>query len=383
MSLASMQGGALDAPAPIGFAEKIWRINWGLAVVLTAIAAIGVLALYSAAGGRFDPWASRHAMRYAAAFGVMLTVALVPPRVWLALAWPIYIIAILLLVAVDVVGKIGMGAQRWLVLGPIQIQPSEIAKVAVILVLARYYHGLRKEEAAKFLYVIPPLLVILVPVGLVMVQPDLGTAMMVLMGGGALLFVAGVRLWMFLVAGVGGLACLPIAWSFMHEYQRKRVLTFLDPDRDPLGAGYHITQSKIAIGSGGLFGKGWLQGTQSALNFLPEKQTDFIFTTFVEEWGLVGALVLLGLFALVLVWGFSIALRSQHHFGRLVALGVTAMMFLYVFINTAMVMGVLPVVGVPLPLVSNGGTAMVSVMFACGLLIGVNVYRDAQLPRTR
>jgi rod shape determining protein RodA len=378
-----MQGGALDAPAPIGFAEKIWRINWGLAVVLTAIAAIGVLALYSAAGGRFDPWASRHAMRYAAAFGVMLTVALVPPRVWLALAWPIYIIAILLLVAVDVVGKIGMGAQRWLVLGPIQIQPSEIAKVAVILVLARYYHGLRKEEAAKFLYVIPPLLVILVPVGLVMVQPDLGTAMMVLMGGGALLFVAGVRLWMFLVAGVGGLACLPIAWSFMHEYQRKRVLTFLDPDRDPLGAGYHITQSKIAIGSGGLFGKGWLQGTQSALNFLPEKQTDFIFTTFVEEWGLVGALVLLGLFALVLVWGFSIALRSQHHFGRLVALGVTAMMFLYVFINTAMVMGVLPVVGVPLPLVSNGGTAMVSVMFACGLLIGVNVYRDAQLPRTR
>ena len=169
----------------------------------------------------------------------------------------------------------------------------------------------------------------------------------------------------------------------MHEYQRKRVLTFLDPDRDPLGAGYHITQSKIAIGSGGLFGKGFLKGTQSALNFLPEKQTDFIFTTFVEEWGMLGALVLLGLFALVLIWGFSIALRSQHHFGRLVALGVTAMMFLYVFINTAMVMGLLPVVGVPLPLVSNGGTAMVSVMFACGLLIGVNVYRDAQLPRKR
>ncbi|MGD9879781.1 MAG: rod shape-determining protein RodA [Reyranella sp.] len=383
MSLASMQGGALDAPAPIGFTEKIWRINWGLVLVLTAIAGIGVLALYSAAGGRFDPWASRHAMRYVGAFGVMLVTALVPPRVWLALAWPIYVIALLLLVAVDVVGKTGMGAQRWLVLGPIQIQPSEIAKVAVILVLARYYHGLRKEEAARLLYVIPPLLVILMPVALVMVQPDLGTAMMVLMGGAALLFVAGVRLWMFLVAGVGAVACLPIAWSLMHEYQRRRVLTFLDPDRDPLGAGYHITQSKIAIGSGGLFGKGFGKGTQSALNFLPEKQTDFIFTTFVEEWGLVGALVLLGLFALVLIWGFSIALRCQHHFGRLVALGVTAMMFLYVFINTAMVMGLLPVVGVPLPLVSNGGTAMVSVMFACGLLIGVNVYRDAQLPRTR
>ena len=369
----------IGAPSPVAFSEKIWRLNWGLILVLTAIAGIGVVALYSAAGGRFDPWAARHAIRYGMAFGLLLVVALIHPRVWLALAWPIYIVALLLLVAVDLIGKIGMGAQRWLVLGPMQIQPSEIAKVAVILVLARYYHGLSREQAARFLYTLPPLLVILAPVALVMVQPDLGTAMMVLLGGAALLFVAGVRLWMFLAAIVGSVACLPIAWSVMHEYQRKRVLTFLDPDRDPLGAGYHITQSKIAIGSGGLFGKGWLKGTQSSLNFLPEKQTDFIFTTFVEEWGMIGALALLALFGLVLVWGFSIALRSQHHFGRLVALGVTAMMFLYVFINTAMVMGLLPVVGVPLPLVSNGGTAMVSVMFACGLLIGVNVYRDAQL----
>lgn len=378
-----MSSTALDAPAPVGFAERIWRINWGLALVLTAIAGVGVLALYSAAGGRFEPWASRHAVRYGAAFTLMLTVALIHPKVWLAMAWPIYIVSLAMLVAVDLIGKIGMGAQRWLVIGPLQIQPSEIAKVAVILVLARYYHGLRKEQASQFLYTLPPILVILVPVALVMVQPDLGTAMMVLMAGGALLFVAGVRLWMFLVAAAGAVACLPIAWSFMHEYQRKRVLTFLDPDSDPLGAGYHITQSKIAIGSGGLFGKGFLKGTQSSLNFLPEKQTDFIFTTFVEEWGMVGAFALLALFALVLVWGFSIAFRSQHHFGRLLALGVTVMMFLYVFINSAMVMGLLPVVGVPLPLVSNGGTAMVSVMFACGLLIGVNVYRDAQLPRTR
>ena len=374
---------ALDAPAPVSFTERIWRINWGLALVLTAIAGVGVLALYSAAGGRFEPWASRHAVRYGAAFVLMLTVALIHPKVWLALAWPIYIVSLLLLVAVDVVGKIGMGAQRWLVIGPLQIQPSEIAKVALIMVLARYYHGLRREQASQFLYTLPPLLIIRAPVALVMVQPDLGTAMMVLMGGGALLFVAGVRLWMFLVAGVSAIACLPIAWSLMHEYQRKRVLTFLDPDRDPLGAGYHITQSKIAIGSGGLFGKGFLKGTQSLLNFLPEKQTDFIFTTFVEEWGMVGAFGLLALFALVLVWGYSIALRCQHHFGRLLALGVTAMMFLYVFINAAMVMGLLPVVGVPLPLVSNGGTALVTVMFACGLLIGVNVYRDAQLPWKR
>lgn len=372
---------ALGTPAPPSFAERIWRINWGLVLVLTAIAGIGVLALYSAGGGRLDPWAARHAVRYGAALGLLLITALIHPKVWLALAWPIYIVAMLLLIAVDVMGKTGMGAQRWLVVGPLQIQPSEIAKVAVILVIARYYHGLTREQAGRFLYVFPPLFAILAPVALVMVQPDLGTAMMVLLGGAALLFVAGVRLWMFLGALVGAVACMPVAWSLMHEYQRKRVLTFLEPERDPLGAGYHITQSKIAIGSGGLFGKGFLQGTQSSLNFLPEKQTDFIFTTFVEEWGMIGALVLLSLFALVLVWGFSIALRSQHHFGRMVALGVTAMMFLYVFINTAMVMGLLPVVGVPLPLVSNGGTAMVSVMFACGLLIGVNVYRDAQLPR--
>jgi rod shape determining protein RodA len=380
MTLSSL---GLSTPAPVSFGEKIWRINWGLLLVLTAIAGVGVVALYSAAGGRFDPWAGKHAMRYGVALGLCLIVALINPKIWLALAWPIYIVSMVLLVAVDVIGKIGMGAQRWLVLGPIQIQPSEIAKVAVILVLARYYHGLTREKAEKFVYTLPPLLIIMAPVALVMVQPDLGTAMMVLLGGAALLFVAGVRIWMFLGAAVTAVGCLPFAWSFMHEYQRKRVLTFLDPDRDPLGAGYHITQSKIAIGSGGLFGKGFLHGTQSSLNFLPEKQTDFIFTTFVEEWGMIGALVLLSLFVLVLLWGFSIALRSQHHFGRLVALGVTSMMFLYVFINTSMVMGLLPVVGVPLPLVSNGGTAMVSVMFACGLLIGVNVHRDAQLPLVR
>jgi rod shape determining protein RodA len=370
----------VGGPAPVGFGEKIWRINWGLVLILTAIAGIGVVALYSAAGCRLEPWATRHAIRYGVALMLMLVVAMVHPKVWLWLAWPLYGLSLLLLVAVDIAGKTGLGAQRWLAVGPLQIQPSEIAKVAVILVLARWYQGLSREQAARFLFVLPPLAVVLVPVVLVMAQPDLGTALMVMLGGAAFLFVAGVRLWMFLVAGLGAISCLPLAWTFMHEYQRRRVLTFLDPDRDPLGAGYHITQSKIAIGSGGLLGKGLCHGTQASLNFLPEKQTDFIFTTFVEEWGLAGACALLALFALVLVWGFSIALRSQHHFGRLLALGVTAMLFLYVFINTAMVMGLLPVVGVPLPLVSNGGTAMVSVMFACGLLIGVNVYRDAALP---
>ena len=363
--------------------EKLVQVNWGLILLIAGVACIGFAMQYSAAGGSADPWADRQMARFGVGLVLLLAVALIDLRAWFRFAYGFYVVALLLLVAVEVAGRIGMGAQRWLVLGPMQIQPSEITKVAVILVLARYFHGLTREQAARFLYAVPPLAVILLPVGLVMVQPDLGTAMMLLLGGTAMLFVAGVRLWMFLAAAIAAVGCLPVAWSFMHDYQRKRVLTFLDPDRDPLGAGYHITQSKIAIGSGGLFGKGWLQGTQSSLNFLPEKQTDFIFTTFVEEWGMVGALVLLALFTLILVWGFSIALRSQHHFGRLVALGVTAMMFLYVFINTAMVMGLLPVVGVPLPLVSNGGTAMVSVMFACGLLIGVNVYRDAQLPIAR
>jgi rod shape determining protein RodA len=282
---------------------------------------------------------------------------------------------------VAAIGHIGMGAQRWLDLKLFRFQPSELMKLAVPMMCAWYLHERPLPPSWPSLAVLAGL--ILVPVGLTAVQPDLGTAALIAAAGALVIILAGLRLRvmaaMLVLGALGGWA----GWGFMHDYQRKRVLTFLDPDRDPLGAGYHITQSKIAIGSGGLFGKGFLQGTQSSLNFLPEKQTDFIFTTFVEEWGMVGALVLLALFTLVLVWGFSIALRSQHHFGRLVALGVTAMMFLYVFINIAMVIGLLPVVGVPLPLVSNGGTAMVSVMFACGLLIGVNVYRDAQLPIAR
>src|SRR5882672_12039965 len=377
MSLASSPNAvvALNAPGQVGFAEKIWRINWGLALVLTAIAGIGVLALYSAAGGRFDPWAARHAVRYGAAFGLMLLVALTHPKVWLALAWPIYVIALVLLVAVDVVGKIGMGAQRWLVVGPMQIQPSEIAKVAVILVLARYYHGLSKEQAARFLYVLPPLAVILAPVALVMVQPDLGTAMMVLLGGSAILFVAGVRLWMFLGALIAAVGCLPLAWSFMHEYQRKRVLTFLDPDRDPLGAGYHITQSKIAIGSGGLFGKGWMQGTQAKLDFLPESHTDFIFAVYSEEMGLMGVLLLLALYLAIVGRGLVIALRGQDTFQRLLAGSLALTFFIYVFINCGMVIGLVPVVGVPLPLVSYGGTSAVTLLAGFGILMSVQTHR--------
>jgi rod shape determining protein RodA len=278
-------------------------------------------------------------------------------------------------------GAIGMGAQRWIDLGLIQLQPSELMKVALMLALARYFHGLTIEEIGRPLRLIVPALFILMPAVLVLKQPDLGTALMLLMCGGAMFFLAGVRLWKFalVVAAAGG--ALPLVWGHMRDYQKNRIYTFLDPENDPLGSGYHILQSKIALGSGGLFGKGFLLGTQSHLNFLPEKQTDFIFTMLAEELGLVGGLILLGLYTLVFVYGFAIALRSRTHFGRLLGLGITINFFLYVFINTAMVMGLIPVVGVPLPLISYGGTAMLTVMFGFGLLMSVYIHRDVRVSR--
>ena len=361
--------------------DKIWRIRWGVVLLLILIGAVGTLALYSAGGMKPEPWAAKHAIRFSVALLMALAVALIDIRVWMRLAYPFYIVSVLMLVAVDLIGKGAMGAQRWLDFKVIQIQPSELMKIALVMALARYYHHLSREQVERIVYVVPPLLAILVPVALVMVQPDLGTAMVLLFAGTAVMFVAGVRLWKFMLAGLLSVASLPIAWSMMRDYQRGRVLTFLDPDRDPLGAGYHITQSKIAIGSGGLFGKGFGQGTQSALNFLPEKHTDFIFTMWTEETGLLGGALLLGLFALLLAYGFVIARSCRNHFGRVLAMGVTINVFLYVFINIAMVMGLIPVVGVPLPLVSYGGTAMLTVLFACGLLLGVSIHRDLLIPR--
>jgi rod shape determining protein RodA len=371
----------LAAPARLSFADKLRRLDWRLVLVLIGVAGVGTAALWSAGGMKPDPWAARHAMRFAVGLGLMLVVALVDLRIWMRLAYPAYVVSIVLLVAVDVMGKGAMGAQRWLDLGVIQIQPSELMKIAAILALARYFHGLSREQVGRIVYVIPPVLAIILPVGLVMVQPDLGTALVLLCTGAAVMFVAGVKLWKFALAATLGAACLPVAWRFMHEYQRNRVRIFLDPDLDPLGAGYHILQSKIAIGSGGMLGKGIGMGTQSALNFLPEKQTDFIFTMWTEETGLRGALLLLALYGAIIVYAYIVALRARSHFGRLLAMGIGITVFLYVFINMGMVMGLLPVVGVPLPLVSYGGTAMLTVMFACGLLMGINVHRDQVIPR--
>jgi rod shape determining protein RodA len=368
--------------------QKLWQINWSLVLLIAVIGLVGVAMLYSAGGDRFsgrgsmDPWAARHLMRLVAGMLFMFAVALVDLRHWLQYAYVIYGVSLLLLAAVELIGAIGMGAQRWISFGFFQIQPSELAKVAVVLALARYFHRLNIEDIGRPTRLIVPLLLVAAPVAMVMRQPDLGTAVMLLAGGGAVFFLAGVRIWKFVVVAVAGLASIPIGWNFvLHDYQRQRILTFLNPESDPLGSGYHILQSQIAFGSGGVFGKGFLQGTQSHLDFLPERHTDFIFTMLAEEQGLIGGLVVLLLYAGLMVYGLAISVRSRNHFGRLVAMGVTTTVLLYVFINTAMVMGLIPVVGVPLPLVSYGGTALLTVLVACGLLMNVYINRDARIGR--
>ncbi len=321
--------------------EKLWQVNWGLVVLILMVAAIGVAMLYSAANGSMEPWASRQIARFAAGIVVFFAVALVDIRFWFRSAYVIFFVCLALLAAVEIMGTIGQGAQRWIDLKVIQLQPSELMKVSLVLVLARYFHCLPQDEIGRISRILWPTLLVLVPAALVLKQPDLGTAAMLLMVGGAMFFCAGVRLWKFAVVLVAALGTIPVAWQFLHDYQRQRVLTFLDPESDPLGAGYHILQAKIALGSGGLFGKGFLSGTQSHLDFLPEKQTDFIFTMLAEEFGLVGGLMLLALYVLIFAYGFAIAFRARNHFGRLLSVGLTSNLFLYVFINIAMVMAII------------------------------------------
>jgi rod shape determining protein RodA len=362
-------------------AQKFLQVNWGLILLISVLAAIGCVMLYSAADGSLTPWAQRHAVRFAGGLVILLIVALFDIRFWFRWSYPIYLVGLGLLIAVEVIGVVGMGAQRWIQLGPITLQPSEVMKVAIVMALARYFHGMSEEEIVRPTKLLGPLALVALPTVLVLKQPDLGTALILLMVSGALFFAAGVRLWKFGVVAALGAAAVPVAWQFLHDYQKQRVLTFLNPESDPLGAGYHILQSKIALGAGGMFGKGLLEGSQSHLNFLPEKQTDFIFTMLAEEFGLLGGVALLLLYALVILYGFAIALRARNQFGRLLAIGLTVNLFLYVFINIAMVMGLIPVVGVPLPLVSYGGTAMLAIMISFGLVISVYVHRDIRIPR--
>ncbi len=377
--MARMAAGLRDFEMTV--VEKIGQISWVLVTLVCLVAGIGFAMLYSAADGSFEPWAQRQMIRFCVGLWALFTIALVDIRLWLRWAYVIYAVSVALLVGVEVMGTIGMGAQRWIDLGVFQLQPSELTKISLVLALARYFHGLTVEDVRRVTVLLPPLAMVALPVALVLKQPDLGTAVLMVAGAGAIFFLAGVRLWKFAVVLAATAGAVPLAWNFLRDYQKERILTFLDPERDPLGAGYHILQSKIALGSGGTFGKGFMQGTQSHLSFLPERQTDFIFTMLAEEFGMVGGLAMLGLYTLLLGYGVAIALRCRNHFGRLLAMGVTTTLFLYVFINVAMVTGLIPVVGVPLPLISYGGTAMMTIMVAIGLLMSVYVHRDVEIAR--
>ncbi len=351
--------------------RELSSLPWGIVLVISALASFGLVILYSAAGGSLSPWALKQGIRFVILLAAALGLALVRPEVWLRLAWPIYGAVVVGLIGVELLGRIGGGSQRWLDLGILQLQPSEFMKLAIVLVLARYYHYLPRGFETRGQALLPALALIALPTALVMLQPDLGTALSIAFGGVVMMFLAGVRLWLFASAALAGAAALPLAWGFLHDYQRKRVLIFLDPASDPRGAGYHITQSKIAIGSGGLAGKGYLAGTQSHLDYLPELHTDFIFATMAEEWGLFGGLFILIGFGIVLAWGIGVALAARGHFQRLLALGLTATLFFYLAINMMMVMGLAPVVGIPLPLISYGGSAMMTVLILIGLIMGI------------
>jgi rod shape determining protein RodA len=366
----------LRAEPSFGLMAKIWQVSWLYVLLLCALAGVGYLALYSAGGGSPEPYAARHLLRFAFGLAMMLGIAMLDIRFIARFSWPLYGLAVALLALVLRMGHVGKGAQRWIELGGLQLQPSELAKIALVMALAAWFHKASWERMANPLFLVPPVLLVLLPVGLILKEPNLGTAVITAIVGFAVFLAAGIRWWKVLAVVVPIPFAARLAFAHLHDYQRARITTFLDPESDPLGAGYNIIQSKIALGSGGVWGKGFLQGTQAHLNFLPEKQTDFIFTVLAEEFGLVGGLAVLALLASIVVGGMLIALRCRNQYGRLLALGITTNFFMYCFVNIAMVMGAIPVGGVPLPLVSHGGSAMLTVMFGFGLLMSVHVHRD-------
>lgn len=366
---------------PLYILDKLARLNFFLVLLVITVGCIGFAMMFSAAEGNFDPWASSQITRFVALFPVMLLIAIIDIRFWYKISYLAYGATLVLLIIVEFMGVTAMGATRWINLGPFSLQPSEVMKVCLVMALARYFHGLHLEETERPSYLILPLLMILVPTALIMNQPDLGTALILLMIGGVIFFATGVKLWKFGAVLLLAITAAPIAWQFLHQYQKQRILTFINPEADPLGAGYNILQSKIAIGSGGFWGKGFLEGSQSQLSFLPEKQTDFIFTMFTEEFGFIGGVALIILYTIMLANIIITAIHSQSHFGRLLALGIGAVFFLHVFINIAMVMGLLPTVGVPLPLLSYGGTIMLTILIGFGLVLNVHIHRQDEFGR--
>ena len=351
--------------------QPLARLPWRLIFLVVGIGGIGFITLYSAAGGSFEPWALKQGMIFLFFLSVAVAMSWIRETTIKQLTVPVFTVILVMLVLVEILGFVGKGAQRWLDLGVIRLQPSEFMKPAIVLVLARFYELLPPADVRRWRGIWPAALLIGVPWALVLVQPDLGTATMILLGGITVMFVAGVPMRLFLAGAAVIAVAAPIAYSLMHEYQQKRVLIFLDPQSDPLGAGYHISQSKIAIGSGGIFGKGFLNGSQSHLDYLPEGHTDFAFATMVEEWGLVGGAILILAFAFVVRWGMRVAYTARSRFAQLAAAGLSATIFFYASINLMMVMGLAPVVGIPLPLVSYGGSAVMTVMICLGILMAL------------
>jgi rod shape determining protein RodA len=362
--------------------RKILFLDWPLVVLLITVASIGFLMLYSVAGGNLAIWTEPQMKRFAFGLGIMFAIAMVPTWFWRNVSLLAYLVSVALLVAVIFVGVEGKGAQRWLDLGGVRLQPSELVKITLVMVMAAYYDWLPVSRVSRPVWVLIPIAFILTPVAMVLRQPDLGTSILLLLAGGMLMFVAGVHWAYFAVVILGGATLVAVViqsrgtdWQLLENYQFRRIDTFLDPQTDPLGAGYHITQSKIALGSGGWTGRGFMQGTQSRLNFLPEKHTDFIFVTLAEEFGFIGGISILGLYALILVFCILAALANRDRFSSLLILGIGVTFFLFFAVNMAMVMGLLPVVGVPLPLVSYGGSAMLVLMIGFGLVQSANVHR--------
>ncbi|MDB6182041.1 rod shape-determining protein RodA [Paracoccus fistulariae] len=366
---------------PVGI-RKILYLNWPLVFLISAVASIGFLMLVSVAGGDVDQWAAPQMYRFAVGMVIMIGLAFVPMWFWRGISVGAYIICVLLLVGVEVAGEIGMGAQRWIDIGPIRLQPSELMKIALVLLLAAYYDWLPLNKVSHPLWVLIPVLLILAPTGLVIIQPDLGTSIMLITGGAIVMFAAGVSLWYF-AAVIGMAVGLVMAvmesrgtpWQLLKDYQFKRIDTFLDPTADPLGAGYNVIQSQIALGSGGWSGRGFMQGSQSRLNFLPEKHTDFIFTVLAEEFGFIGAISLLILYTLIVGFCLYSALTNRDRFASLITIGISGTFFLYFAINMATVMGLLPAKGSPLPLVSYGGTSLMILMLGFGLVQSAHVHR--------
>ena len=363
--------------------SQILYINYFILILLCLIFSVGITLLYSAAGGSMDPWASKQLVRFIFAILLFFVVSIINIKFWLGISYYLYFISLLLLVSVNFVGNTDLGSQRWISFGLFNLQPSELIKFTIVLALAKYFHAERDLNFWNSIknFIIPMLLII-IPAYIVFLQPDLGSSLILLIASLSILFVIGLSIWFFIFSCLLSIILAPVVWFyFLYDYQKNRILTFIDPLRDPLGSGYHIIQSKIALGSGGIFGKGFLNGSQSHLNFLPEMQTDFIFTLLAEEFGIVGTLLLLFFFIILIIYTMIISIICKSRFPCFVTIGVSINLFFYVFINTAMVTGLIPVVGVPLPLVSYGGTSMICVMFGMGLVSNAYLNRNLIIPR--